>query len=285
VKEGPSSNELTAIGKTLDDLVERQRLSRLDTAILLQYPVLLALLGAFTNALWNYGSLQSIHVFSVTVGFLLVSMNGFLIIGLCYSLFRFLQAYLEDDFKGRLSACTSDSTIIVGLLLIQILWLVAAGSLVSGPLPEALPREYALQLELSTMPVFAVIVLIVGICFRDGLNYWLKQRVVSWSRDNIPKTFEGAQIPYASFPPKAAVAFRRLKISWAVLCLIYAAVTIAVVRAKGLQWSSGTMYCLIILAMLVGAPFCIILVRRAGVKFLIVFGCMLFVALLLAFGR
>jgi len=283
LKEGHSANELAAIGKMLDDLVERQRLSRLDTVVLLQYPVLIALLGAFMNVVWNYGSLRSGHIFNVNVGFLLVSLNGFFIIGLCYGLFRFVRAYIEDDFRGRLSACTYDSTIVVNSVLSQILWLVTAGSLVLV-LPEVFPLEYALLLQVSTLGVFAVIVFLVGAYFSDGMNYWLKQQVVSWSQRNIPRTFERAEIPYASYPPKAAAAFTRSKISWGVLCFMYAVMTLVVVRAKGLQWSNGTMLCLIILAMLVGAPFCIVLLRRVGVKVLVIFGCILFFALLVAFG-
>jgi hypothetical protein len=83
------------------------------------------------------------------------------------------------------------------------------------------------------MIAFAVILILVGTFFCEGMNYWLKQRVVSWSQHNIPKTFESAQIPYASYPLKAAAAFTRSKISWAVLCFIYAVFTIVVIRVKG----------------------------------------------------
>jgi hypothetical protein len=70
-----------------------------------------------------------------------------LIITLCHGLFRFVRAYIEDDFKGRLSAWTLDPTIVTFTVLTQILWVLIVGPLVLGPLPEVLPREYALVLS------------------------------------------------------------------------------------------------------------------------------------------
>jgi hypothetical protein len=223
---------LIVLRNMIEDLIERQRISRFDTILFLIYPVLLAGMTGLTNAILQYRALQSISILGIDFMAILALGSLFILGVLGVGFFSFILAYLHDDLIGRIRACVY----LVGMsgFALQLLFLVYV-------LPEYNVFAEIQKPDVLTSLVWLGLTLGTGGTWRSlwrASTSLSKQWITAWFERTAPRV-SVAQGLFAADGDwrerQESPSLLGLKTGSLVICLAYGYMVIRLVQALGLQ--------------------------------------------------
>lgn len=233
-KQGTTSDRderLDRIEFLLNDLLERQRISRLDNVMLLAYPLVLSCLTVLSSMIVQYEMLSRITIFGASYTSVLVYVVGFYGSAIIVTFFRFIRYYVRDDLKGRFLACRGFLSFIVcmvGSASVTVLVLVIIAEYIEvlvAPHWTWIVVELALLISSSLATFFLA----------DGLVSRFTESMISWFQTNVPRRLEAERIHFADVSKRTATAFKRSKITSLVACLLYGSLVFGSILSAGME--------------------------------------------------
>jgi hypothetical protein len=235
---------LTKLESLAEDIAERQRLSRFDTVVFLLFPVLLLITTTLSNAIANYQSVVKIP----TIGPLIVELLPLLLIlpfgGLLFTFLLFLKAYLGDNLRGRISACSLIYAYTVLFLLYFVQTQIPA--LIYGWAEEGQGWLIAYLPNL-----FSTVLILAAIYFMDSSMASLSGRIAAWLQENVPRKWKAEGLSTELIPSHKAAYFLLGKLTWAVACGLYAIMFVLAIVRGGLRAVSAIQFGLFLALVLV----------------------------------
>jgi hypothetical protein len=227
-----------------EDIVERQRLSRFDTVVFLLFPVLLLITTTLSNVITNYQSIVKIP----TIGPLIVKLlPSFLILpfgGLLFTFLLFLKAYLGDDLKGRISACSLIYAYTVIFLLFFVQTQIPA--LIYGWAEEGQGWFIA-----SLPSLFSTVLILAAIYFVSSSQGSLSGRIAAWLQENVPRKWKAEGLSTERIPSQKAAYLLYGKLTWTVACGLYVIMFVLAIARGGLKAVSAIQFGLFLVLVLV----------------------------------
>jgi hypothetical protein len=106
---------LAELKARLDELLERQRLSRFDNVFFLTYPVIILIMSWLSNALWQTEALSSHEVLGTSLSVLLPPLSLFFLMYVVFEFVMYVHAYCKDNLAARIS---SSADVAGGVIMI-----------------------------------------------------------------------------------------------------------------------------------------------------------------------
>ena len=226
-----SDEHVKRMEKMLEDIMERQRLSRFDTLMFLAYPSIIAGTTALAASWSQYEAIRDISILGTHLGYILVHVSVFFVFGVAWSFARFLLAYFTDDLRGRTFALRRfvEMTCFFLTGLIILFWL----PLVTGLLGQDLP-----SISRDTLSFISTLLMgLAGTSLSNGAGSWCMNKAASWFKRSVSTMALAAGIvvlvPYAE--EEAGFWFRRGKFVWCVFLLTYGVMNALRVCVYGLD--------------------------------------------------
>jgi hypothetical protein len=180
MQEQPSSK----IDNMLEELLERQRLSRFDNVMLLMYPTIISGSAILAYGLLNISALRDIMILYVPLSYILFDFAIFYLLGLCGTFVIFIWAYIQDKIKLRVNATNLFLHIVtISIALIVSMYLIAPVVFVAS--------KYAI-VGRYTSTVF--IIAVANLAY--GTADWLQMRILSWLFVVAKRRFQREQIDF-----------------------------------------------------------------------------------------
>ncbi len=229
--------KLDKIENMLEDIQEKQRISRFDNLMLLTYPLFFFCFTLLMIAYSNLELLKLIKFFGLPLDSWLFMATMIYLMFLAFPFAIFIRAYISDSLKWRMTA--SDTLVFYTILWSSFILLLIAGS----PLGE-LAKNYAPMLNLLLLGSF-------GFSFgRFILNASVSRaenRLLQWLQANFDRRIRMENIKM--FKPETARGPTILhKISWLVFFGSYAYVIYLATLSDGL---TSTIYHILYLIVLI----------------------------------
>ena len=222
---------LTKLENLLDDMNERQRLTRFDTVMFLVYPVVIAATTLLASGFVQYETLGNVKVLGVALSSLLLYGSLGIACGILYAFLMFVLAYLADDLRRRILSArwVAWGATFLGAQLL----------LVFSVAPITSSLEAITQGSNSSVPTILAFIFVMSLTFlvislADGMQELFAGLAVSWSRNNIPVRFS-KMVPLKDFSKSLHFSFLIGKIAWAAMCIDYAVMVALALLTKGLQ--------------------------------------------------
>jgi hypothetical protein len=228
-----TDERLTRVETLLQNLLERQRLTRFDTVMFLAYPLVIAGMTLLPNAYLQYQALQNVSIMGVALGSILVVLTLFFVLGLVVGFTRFVFAYLVDNLRGRILAARFLIT-FAGLLAIQLLLMFLGPQVLelarkdSSLVPWGIPIPSILFTATLGFAIFEL---------WEGMTDRFTKRILRWFETNAPLTLEASTIELVAtrqnLAKDAESSIRLASVSMCVACGFYGAMVILATRASG----------------------------------------------------
>jgi hypothetical protein len=240
-----SEEQLRRIENELEDLSERQRISRFDTLMFLMYPLTLFIMSLLVNVLLQWKSLSQGGILGVMYSDILLVFFVFMGMGMVYTLLRFIRAYTRDNLEERFVAFRSFMSYGVSgfsSAIIYLFWLSTTLDLV-----QIYP---SLDLAGVTIRLGFVFGSMVAILFLIGaiiLKY--VARVLPWLKAIAPRKAAAEKIDSIDLLKETNSLLRLGTIAWIITCVSYGLVVVNAVHVAGVK---GTvLYHILLLSALV----------------------------------
>jgi len=235
--------KLARLEEQLREVIERQRLSRFDTVMLMAYPIVILGISALSSAivqLRDFGEFAigavpaSVLVGYVIIGFVVWGIMGFGI---------FLWAYLGDNIGTRMTA--SAMFLFASIAVVECIALVTGATFIG-----TFAWEYVSTLGLGLFVAFAVGGFVTAVVLGLSLGFWTLFRVERWFRTNLPNTMKKSTIAFLSSPVMHRVAdhymkrySRIAKATWFAVSLpSYLVIVVLAISSKGMAESTTYHY-------------------------------------------
>lgn len=207
------SNRLVRIERTLEELDQRQRISRLDTVILLLHPILLAGIAALIAL--PYSSLVNIEFFGLKGGYILLvaSVGLFFACGIVWGFVRYILSYLTNDVASRVRSCRKLAWGAIGMTFQLAIVLVGV------PSSLWIGAHFSNDV-LTAFTAFWTIMVFVLVHAWSGLVSKSSERIVFWIENNVPRCLGGTGLSSSMYALEARSHFRRIKMSMSLGCMI-----------------------------------------------------------------
>jgi hypothetical protein len=218
---------LDRLENVLQEVAERQRLSRFDNLMFLAYPLVLAGQTGLANLLWNSDALKSVKVGGLPFEGIVLGGSIVLGVALFWTFLIFIQAYVADDLLGRIMAChyLMETTIVVAILPFTA-FIIRIGAL-PPELASVVPGATHLFQEMLTavlffVAAFALILLWQAVTSRSIVT------VCAWFHRNVPRRFaqDGLSALETSFRLIQTKRFRVGRILMIGVCSVYAVIVV-----------------------------------------------------------
>jgi hypothetical protein len=210
------------VERILIGIAERQKISRLDTAMFLLYPLCL------TGSIWLWSTYNQIAVYreikilGISFDVLIFYVSLFFIFGIAFSFLLYLRAYLADSMMGRVRSCnvlTGESVIFVSVMTIpvgaQIRQLAAKAS------------DFAWMGDLVQILLGTA----AGL-FWDATVVWkLQRKVAVWIADNVPQRLKEAKLrlePNRTMEKRRNATTKGASLLWVGVLILYGAAIVDV---------------------------------------------------------
>jgi hypothetical protein len=196
--------KLTRLEEQLIEVIERQRLSRLDTVLLMAYPLVILGISASSYAivqLKNFGEVTIGAVpLSMLVGYVVFGFGLWGIIGFG----TFLRAYLGDNMETRITA--SALFLFTSIAVVEIIALVTGATFIA-----AFAWEYVPTLGIGLSVVFDVGGFVTALVLGISLGFSTLFRVERWFTTNLPNTMRKSTIAFPITPGAHRLADQYIK--------------------------------------------------------------------------
>ena len=210
-------DRLAGFGNQLQELLERQRLSRFDTLMFLVYPVVITASTWLLNALWQINTLLETQVLFVSVTDLLpvgVGFDVFLVAGFLL----FAYSYGTDNMKERVSAC---AILAFGTYVIAVFFslLLIVATLYGPVTTQEVPQVFRTYLPWLGWPAliatvgWSYVLLVTALTVRS----YVHNRVAAWFTRNLRLLLAGAGVP--PMPGLSRLHRTTAMVAWFALCL------------------------------------------------------------------
>jgi len=233
----------------LDELLERQRLSRFDNVFFLTYPMIILVMSWLSNALWQTEVFSSHRILSTSLSYLLPQLAFVFLFFVVAEFVRYVRAYYRDDLAAR----TLSSSHLAGGAIV-VLGTAFAVLFPGGALGYLIENRIVPQI-LSMVP---------SVIWAGSVSYLSGRYVVSWSRrvfsgwfrQNLPLLVSVSQsrdaiMRWSEWQSKRS---RIVWILWFGLCLpSYAAPVVLTIRVQGYLWGETVVHYWMFVALLVGS--------------------------------
>lgn len=222
----------------LEEVVERQKLSRFDTVMFLAYPLLLSGISASVWVLsqrtiqdWMVG--RVLELIPGLVLFVTVFSIFFLVI-LAWNIVHFIRGYLGDDIRARIRASHN--------VVASLGWLIGVMLVLFAVLPVfdlAARAAKGLISVLSWILAFAfgVSIWLTASSFWDEVTLWFWRKIALWSEKNLPHMLASAHVSFAGVLFYSAARARKprgWRVGCVVICVIYSIMVALAAQARGL---------------------------------------------------
>jgi hypothetical protein len=219
------------MGHILEDLVERQHISRLDTIAFLSYPALIAGWTAFANVIWNYQVLRSTKIFDLEVVWFLIPIMGAIVILMLSGFLNFGRAYLADDLKGRVHAWHSFSENLSRMIVFTLIFPIY---LIAYDLYQKYPLDLLLRPIVIAWLLMSVMLALFA-AWEEFVSRPLGKFLESWLGSNAPRKLEASGIDFQK-EFLFRVPFSKIcMLGWVSFCISYTVVTALVLMADGIR--------------------------------------------------
>jgi hypothetical protein len=228
-----------------EDIIERQRLSRLDAVIFLLFPVLLLIMSATITTILNYQSVTAIPL----IGAFIKVMTIFLIVilgALFWTFFAFVRAYLRDELKGRISACSLACAY-------AILFLIFTGEAILPDVVSRLGDGQRWLIPSSLLVFFFVTLFTAASLFSASIQAVVSGQVAAWLEGNVPRKWKAANFPTKNVPLYKHAFFEMGRWTFLFACGSYV-ILIVLAHNRGVSVSAvqfGLLAILVLLAIVV----------------------------------
>jgi hypothetical protein len=206
------SSRLIRIERTIEELDQRQRMSRLDTVILLLHPIVLA--GVTALITLPYSSLIKTEVFSLRGGLLIivVSVSFFFLCGVVLGFVEYILSYLANDVARRVRSCR------------KLVWGLFGMAFQLAALPIVPSLQYVgTHFSNDALAAFSIFWTIAsGVCIRawSGLVSKSSEKITSWMEENVPRCLGGTGLSSGMYALEARSHFGRIKIDLSYGCML-----------------------------------------------------------------
>ncbi len=229
--ERPDESErLTRIEGLLEDLMERQRISRLDTVMFLAYPVIISGTILLVNATSQWETLGRIKILTVSFQSLFLFLGLFFGFGLVLTFVAFIRAYVADDLRGRYRSCRwffgQTFTAVLLVLLLPM-----------GSVTELAERYSSLP---SLGNIIPLVFMFATIQLWDNIAVPRMRKSTSmWFVSNLPRRSEAENVTVEFSSRGDEFGTRLGKIIWFIGYLGYGLIVIDSIFRHGLVGSIG----------------------------------------------
>lgn len=236
-----TDEHLDRLERLLEELIERQRLSRFDTLMFLAYPAIISGTVLLANVISQAGTYVSVTILGVPILTIVIQLALLFVFGLVASFLLFLFAYARDDIVGRSRTCR--------FLVYQTVGLVALVEFPLSSLIQDLAQGDILGtvLRLTTVLSFAI-----SLCslWASEVVLPFQDRIRLWFRRNIPNLLEREKIVAKTTSPHEKRFVRRVGIFFWLVALASYGATIALALSRGLPISGLVGYHVLVLGCL-----------------------------------
>jgi hypothetical protein len=218
-----------------EDIVERQKLSRLDAVIFLLYPVLLLIITRLSEVIMNYQSLTKIPTIGPLIATILPYLLVFMVGGLLFTFLLFLRAYIGDNLKGRISACSLSYAYTVIFLIYSIATQIPG---LSFGLTEDGQEWFVPYLP----SLFSMTLTLAAIDFVYAFQAVLSGRIAMWLKKNVPRKWKAARLSTQPVSTYKSANIKYEKITMVIACSLYAIMVGYSVSLRGLKSTSASQF-------------------------------------------
>jgi hypothetical protein len=230
---------LASLQNRVEDLLERQRLSRFDTLMFLAYPVVIAGITTFASVLWQYKTLSAVMIGRLTLTYVIALIGLAFFLWVVWGFIRFVRAYPTDSLTNRIRVFSH--FVSSSYSAITVIFIVFADGLVAdliGKESSMLTEIFLLTFSISTLTFLSL--------SHEQLSSGATYKVALWFRKNMPRLYEESGPSLDNLENWVQSAKRRgrfAEVIWFVLSLPSYAIMIALaVRAGGLQGTTAFHY-------------------------------------------
>lgn len=253
------NDRLTKIENLAEDMVERQRLSRLDTVIFLIYPVLLLIITTLSNGILNYQSITKSATIGPLIDKILVPVFVYLFGGLLVTFVIFLRAYIGDNLKGRIVACGLTYGYAAICLIAVIATQIPATISGLGENGQELFITYLSTVFSSTLPLAATFFVYV---FQTVLSGWTS----AWLKKNVPRKWKAAGLTDKQVSATVRFFTKCGKVTLAVACGAYLIMVGHAIASRGLSGVSVIQFILLVVLVLITPAILLFSGRKKSVQ-------------------
>jgi len=244
-----SEEGLVRLEARLDELLERQRLSRFDNVFFLTYPVIILILSWLSNALWQAEALSSHRIFGTSLSALLSQVSLVFLMLVVLEFVMYVRAYYKDDLAARIysSASLAGGIIVVlGIAFAMLFPERALAYLVEKHIVSQLPSGLLVALWAFSLGYLSSAHIFKG-----------SRRVFSvWFRENLPLlvSLSNGRESMMRWSERSWRSSRIDMILWFGLCLPSYAIPVALtIRAEGYLGGETIVHYGILIALVVGS--------------------------------
>ena len=235
--------KLTRLEEQLKEVIERQRLSRFDTVLLMAYPIVILGISALSYAIVQLKNFSEVTIgavpASVLVGYVVFGFGAWGIIGFG----TYLRAYLGDNIETRMSA--SALFLFTSIAVVELIALVTGATFIG-----AFTWEYAPTLGAGLFVAFAVGGFVAAVGLAISLGFSTLFRVERWFTTNLPNTVRKSTIAFPISPGAHRLAdhymkrYSRIgKAAWFGVSLpSYLVIVVLAISSKGMTESTTYHY-------------------------------------------
>lgn len=252
----------------LEEIVERQKLSRFDTVMLLAYPLLLsgmaASFGVLSQRAIQDWFLRGVYepilglVFFVTMVSTIVSILW--LVMLAWNFINFIRAYLGDDIRARMRA---SHNVVRSLAWLSVVLLTIFAVLPVFDLATKAGKGPASVLSWILALAFGTGIGMTASSFWNEAIPWFAREIARWSEKNLPHMLASAHVSFADVLFGSAAEMRERhhwRLGCMVVCIIYSIMIALAIQAQGL---AGTgLYYIVFLIVLIAVTIAIIFRAR-----------------------
>lgn len=224
-----AQEQLSRIECTLEDLLERQRISRIDTIVFLLYPAVFFTVPLLANWYMQWEILTRISFGPITATGLILFLTIFFVTGIVVTFVRFILAYARDDLKRRFTTCQYFLRLVV-LLFGGVFMNVLPSRILYDLVPNATAFGWwglAVRELLDTVKTAAITFFFLGLGNRFAAS------VVSWIQHIAPRRIEAEHIIFPDFSERMSYWFSMSKIALCVSCILYGIIVIYMALTTG----------------------------------------------------
>ena len=218
-----SLEKLDKIESMLEDVVERQKISRFDTLMFLMYPAVFFCLAILINAYSSWKLLKDLYLLGWPLGFVLFGMSYVFGTVLILPLVIFIRAYVTDSLRLRIGAC------FISLVMTICYVFLALAIILPSPISD-LARRYG---DIARLVVTNALGMLIVSFIAEPIVY-VEDKITLWFFENLPQRIrrEGFKLKRPRIAKRVFVA---RKLVWLTFSLSYGTIVILAIRLEGLH--------------------------------------------------
>jgi hypothetical protein len=202
--DAPLDDRLTRLEKLLEELIERQRLSRFDTVAFLSYPVVLVGMTYLMNALLQYLTMGDVLVLGLSYKNVLPIVGVVLGVWVVAAFLGYTRAYLTDDLVARI--VQSRNLVYLGGVMV----LMFLSPFLSPAISELTEKAPSPVLSRALSVALALAGLTTVVSFWDEVTIRTMRRAALWFERNLPHILRTAEVSFADLPRTRRVRVWRI---------------------------------------------------------------------------